>query len=67
MEFYEDGRQGGYIQVRVDYEVYIRTVEFYFHSEKADGVHDPIVYHRNGQGLDTVPYFHELFLVVHLF
>lgn len=29
---------GGYIQVRVDYEVYIRTVEFYFHSEKADGV-----------------------------
>lgn len=47
---------GGYIQVRDDYEVYIRTVEFYFHSEKADGVHDPIVYHRNGRDLDTANY-----------
>ena len=25
---------GGYIKVREDYQVYIRTVEFYFHSEK---------------------------------
>ena len=56
---------GGYIQVRDDYEVYIRTVEFYFHSEKADGVHDPIVYHRNGRDLDTVPYFPLMTLHAH--
>lgn len=48
---------GGYIQVRNEYKVYIRTVEFYFHSEKDDGIHDPIVYHRNGRDLETVPYF----------
>jgi hypothetical protein len=48
---------GGYIQVRTDYKIYIRTVEFYFHSEKENGVHDPIVYHRNGNGLVNVPYF----------
>ena len=29
---------GGYIKVRDDYKVYIRTVEFYFHSEKDNGV-----------------------------
>ena len=43
---------GGYIQVRNDYKVYIRTVEFYFHSEKENGVHDPIVYHRNKRDFD---------------
>ena len=48
---------GGYIQVREDLKVFIKTVEFYFHSEKPDGVHDPIVYHRDGRGLDKVPYF----------
>lgn len=48
---------GGYIQVRNDYRVYIRTVEFYFHSEKDSGIHDPIVYHRNGRDLEEVPYF----------
>jgi len=53
---------GGYIQVRTDYRVYIRTVEFYFHSEKPDGIHDPIVYHRNirdfnGNIVSEVPYF----------
>ena len=48
---------GGYIKVRDDYKVYIRTVEFYFHSEKDNGVHDPIVYHRNGRDLEQVPYF----------
>lgn len=48
---------GGYIQVRDDYKVYIKTVEFYFHSEIPNGVHDPIVYHRDGRGLDKVPYF----------
>lgn len=48
---------GGYIQVRDDYKVYIKTVEFYFHSEKPNGVHDPIVYHRDGRGLEKVPFF----------
>lgn len=56
---------GGYIQVRNEYKVYIRTVEFYFHSEKADGIHDPIVYHRNGRGLDVVPYFPPMTLHAH--
>lgn len=48
---------GGYIKVRNDYKVYIKTVEFYFHSEKDNGIHDPIVYHRNGRDLEVVPYF----------
>lgn len=48
---------GGYIKVRDDYRVYIKTVEFYFHSEKINGVHDPIVYHRNGRDMEKVPYF----------
>ncbi len=37
---------GGYIKVRDDYRIYVKTVEFYFHSEKENGIHDPIVYHR---------------------
>ncbi len=61
LEFFEELAPaflyGGYIKVRDDYKVYIRTVEFYFHSEKPNGVHDPIVYHRDGKGLDKVPYF----------
>lgn len=56
---------GGYIQVRNDYKVYIRTVEFYFHSEKAEGIHDPIVYHRNGRDLKTAPYFPFMSLHAH--
>ena len=48
---------GGHIKVRDDYKVFIRTVEFYFHSEKDKGVHDPIVYHRNGRDLEQAPYF----------
>ena len=53
---------GGYIQVRQDFKVYIRTVEFYFHSEKPDGIHDPIVYHRNirdynGNIISEIPFF----------
>ncbi|MBQ9435035.1 MAG: hypothetical protein IJU33_02800 [Bacteroidales bacterium] len=47
----------GYINVRDDFKIYIRTVEFYFHSEKYNGVHDPIVYHRNGRDLEQAPYF----------
>lgn len=56
---------GGYIQVRNEYKVYIRTVEFYFHSEKDDGIQDPIVYHRNGRGLKEVPYFPVMSLNAH--
>ncbi|SEW15794.1 hypothetical protein SAMN04487850_1888 [Prevotella aff. ruminicola Tc2-24] len=56
---------GGYINVRNDYKVYIRTVEFYFHSEKENGIHDPIVYHRNGRDLEEVPYFPLMFLHAH--
>ena len=56
---------GGYVQVRNDYRVYIRTVEFYFHSEKENGIHDPIVYHRNGKSLREVPYFPLLTLHAH--
>jgi len=48
---------GGYIKVRDDFKIYIRTAEFYFHSEKENGIHDPIVYHRNGRGMKNVPYF----------
>jgi hypothetical protein len=61
---------GGYIQVRDDYRVYIRTVEFYFHCEKENGIHDPIVYHRNrrdydGYVLEEVPYFQLMKLNAH--
>ena len=61
---------GGYIKVRNDYRVYIRTVEFYFHCEKENGIHDPIVYHRNrrdydGYVLEEVPYFQLMRLNAH--
>lgn len=55
---------GGYIQVNdisgnEVYRVYIHTIEFYFHSEKKDGVKDYIVYHRNGNAgiFGDVPYY----------
>ena len=49
---------GGYIKVREDYRVYPTTVEFYFHAEKENGVHDPIVYHRNNNKVEgNIPYF----------
>ena len=56
---------GGYIKVREDYKVYITTVEFYFHSEKKEGIHDPIVYHRNGKYLEITPFFPPLTLNAH--
>ena len=56
---------GGYIKVRNDYKVYIKTVEFYFHSEKDNGIHDPIVYHRNGRDLEVTPYFPLMSLHAH--
>lgn len=56
---------GGYIQVHNNYKVFIRTVEFYFHSEKDHGIHDPIVYHRNGRDFEEVPYFPLMTLHAH--
>jgi hypothetical protein len=57
---------GGYIKVREDYRVYPTTVEFYFHSEKDDGVKDPIVYHRdNNKVQGKIPYFPVLTLHAH--
>lgn len=44
--------------MREDYRVYPTTVEFYFHSEKENGVKDPIVYHRNNNKVKgEIPYF----------
>ena len=51
---------GGFILVGDDYEIYIRTVEFYYHEEKVEGerIEDPIVYHRNDKfpGRDVPPF-----------
>ena len=58
----------GYIKVRNEYRVYIKTVEFYFHAEEGSIFHisDPIVYHRNGKfpGMN-LPYFPLLTLHAH--
>ena len=57
---------GGYIKVREDYRVYPTTIEFYFHSEKKDGVKDPIVYHRNNRFVHgNIPYFPMMSLHAH--
>ena len=57
---------GGYIKVREDYRVYPTTIEFYFHSEKEDGVKDPIVYHRNNNKVKgKIPYFPIMTLHAH--
>lgn len=57
---------GGYIKVREDYRVYPTTVEFYFHSEKEDGIKDPIVYHRdNNKVQGKIPFFPVMTLHAH--
>lgn len=57
---------GGYIKVREDYCVYPTTVEFYFHSEKDNGIKDPIVYHRdNNKVQGKIPYFPIMTLHAH--
>lgn len=59
---------GGYINVRNGYHIYIRTVEFYFHSEidSASSIKDPIVYHRNNRYINGVaPYFPLMSLHAH--
>ena len=55
---------GGYIDVNNVYKIYIKTVEFYFHSETENGVHDPIVYHRN-KNEQKIPYFPLMTLHAH--
>ena len=55
-----------YIKVREDYRVYPTTIEFYFHSEKEDGIKDPIVYHRNNNKVKgDIPYFPLMTLHAH--
>lgn len=51
---------GGYINVRDQYHIYLRIVEFYYHEEEGD-VKDPIMYHRNNYTVaGEIPYFKNL-------
>lgn len=59
----------GYIQVREEYRVYVKTIEFYFHAEKDSPLKivDPIVYHRAGKFPErVVPYFPLMTLHAHV-
>ena len=56
---------GGHIEVGDEFKIFIRTVEFYYHSETFDGIHDPIVYHRNGRDVEHCPYFPIMSLHAH--
>ena len=57
---------GGYVRVLDRYRIYIQCVEFYFHSERENGIKDPIVYHRNGHHVaGIVPYFKPLTFHAH--
>ena len=48
---------GGYINVRDQYHIYIKTVEFYYHEEEGN-IKDPIMYHRNKYFVEgDIPYF----------
>ncbi len=56
---------GGFIKVGDEYEIYIRTVEFYFHMED-DSFCDEIVYHRNQKFPGrAVPFFPTMTLHSH--
>ena len=49
---------GGYFKVRMDYVIFIHTVEFYYHEEVGSEdvkIEDKIVYHRNGRYLRKMP------------
>ena len=51
---------GGYINVRNQYHIYIKTVEFYYHEEEGD-IKDLIMYHRNNNFVQgEIPYFAQL-------
>lgn len=60
---------GGFLQVGDDYEIYIRTVEFYYHEEEEskNQIQDSIVYHRNGRfpGRRNLPPFPMMALHAH--
>lgn len=59
---------GGYLSVNTEYQIYIRTVEFYFHDEQnsPNAIKDPIVYHRNERFPNQhVPYFPTMSLHSH--
>ena len=65
----------GYIQVRNDYRIYIKTVEFYIHPEEDSPIRntidpDPIVYHRDyRKGMfpcRKLPYFPLMTLHAHV-
>lgn len=59
----------GYIKIRDEYRVYIKTVEFYLHTEDGSpfNISDPIVYHRNGKFPNrVVPYFPLMTLHAHV-
>lgn len=48
---------GGFINVRDQNHIYLRTVEFYYHEEDGD-IKDPIMYHRNNYHvMGEIPYF----------
>lgn len=56
---------GGYINVRNQYHIYIKTVEFYYHEEDGD-IKDPIMYHRNNNFIEgDIPYFPLLYFNSH--
>jgi len=51
---------GGYINVRNQYHIYIKTVEFYYHEEEGD-IKDLIMYHRNNYFVQgEIPFFAQL-------
>ena len=51
---------GGYINVRDQYHIYIRTVEFYYHEEEGS-IKDEKMYHRNNYRIEgEIPYFRPL-------
>ncbi len=69
---------GGYIEItykgngkkNLQYQIYIDTVEFYFHCEKGSDykIEDPIVYHQNRKaptGIKELPYFPLMTLHAH--
>jgi hypothetical protein len=68
-EISESFLYGGYYDINGKYRIYIRTVEFYFHTENGSiyNVKDPIVYHKNdGEIEGEVPYFPLMSLHAHI-
>lgn len=50
---------GGHFHCSDRYDLYITSVEFYYHEEIGDNnkrIVDPIMYHRNVKGKNAVPY-----------